>query len=919
MEYLLKASAVIAIFYVLYFLFLRNETFFKTNRFFLLSGLFLAVILPIIAIPIYVEYTPVTIEYTPVDVSGFTTEHSALPELLPAKQRDSGLALMDYILLFYLVGVAAFLVRFIIQLVSLAKIIAKHKSERNGKYIHVINDEITPPFSFFNWIVYNPKQFSPLELEQIITHEKVHVNQRHSIDILVAQLASILLWFNPFIHLYAKSLKQNLEFLADNNALTILKSKKAYQYTLLKTCATNHQLALSNNFYNSFIKKRIVMLQKSKSKKINRIKYLLVLPALGWFLMSFNTKEVFVEKENTQPVASDAISQFEIESTFTDEDFITFKDELAEKGFNFELKSLQRKQDNLVSSIYFTITKNGAEGSYRNGGGMASETVVIQYFEKKNKFVINTQSFINAQKDLGKTVQIRIDKTTTIADIEAKKKLLKDNYNIDLKFEVVEKDENDKIESYSIKLGKGKISKGITTNIDKPLVFNYYPKMNELTHYSINKNGDPTYGGTFVLESRKSYLISNNYDDKSLKYVVKRLKKNGIEITFKDVKRNENDTIIGISISAVSKNGRKLNYQQHNGTPITPIAVSYFENGKLSSTGPSTFSRESFKSANKNKKSKKKPTDKQRKTSNSKQKSPWKLAIGRQSSNIQYSKSLKNKKVTEYALNSSISYSPNEKNTKNAFSRLNDLELNNQKEFTISGVVKDINGTTLPRTNIIVKNSKKGAISDFDGKYKIKVKENDELVFSYIGFNVKVIKVQADQPILNVILNEQEVSTSEKQKKDALSKTSITTIDLYDGKKPVYLVNGTAISKEEFNEVDTEQINSVTIMKENEAQSIFGDKAKDDVIIIQKKENSEIDEDIIIIDIGENNSNIKIRDTGKNKPLIVIDGKERKRRLKNINTNDIEKINVLKDKSAIDKYGEKGKNGVIEITTKKKK
>jgi beta-lactamase regulating signal transducer with metallopeptidase domain len=142
--------------------------------------------------------------------------------------------------------------------------------------------------------------FTKKELEQIITHEKVHVDQHHSIDILLTQLTCITLWFNPFIWLYNKNLKQNLEFIADKNAQSKVTCKKSYQTTLLKTSMPSHQIVLSNHFYNSLIKKRIVMLHKSKSKKINLIKYAFIIPLLAIFLMSFNTKEVYIKKEALQ-------------------------------------------------------------------------------------------------------------------------------------------------------------------------------------------------------------------------------------------------------------------------------------------------------------------------------------------------------------------------------------------------------------------------------------------------------------------------------------------------------------------------------------------------------------------------------------------------------------------------------------------
>lgn len=430
MEYLLKASGIIALFYTIYVLCLRNVTFFKANRFFLLSGLLFALVFPLITIPIYIEYAPVDNAYTSIDVSNIFIENSIAENTAPLEHADTAYSFKDYALLFYVIGVIVFLVRFIIQLVSLASIIAKNKRVQHDKYTYVTVTKDTPPFSFFNWIVYNPNHFSTLELEQILTHEKAHANQIHSIDILIAQFVSILLWFNPFMYLYTKSLKQNLEFLADNTALHFLKSKKDYQYILLKTSAKNHQLAFGNNFYNSFIKKRIIMLQTSKSKNINFIKYLLILPVLGWFLMSFNSKTIYIEKEEASSTYNDPVLQFEIKSSFTDKDFIAFKKDLADLGFNFEIKSIERKQNNLVSAIDFVISKNNTEGRYRIARGMPIAPVVIQYFENKNKFIINTENFNSTLKELEKsqnTVQIVIDKNSSIEAIETKKKFLKDN------------------------------------------------------------------------------------------------------------------------------------------------------------------------------------------------------------------------------------------------------------------------------------------------------------------------------------------------------------------------------------------------------------------------------------------------------------------------------------------------------------
>tara|TARA_R110002050_G_scaffold92269_1_gene193120 strand:+ start:11403 stop:12734 length:1332 start_codon:yes stop_codon:yes gene_type:complete len=284
MEYLLKVSAVIAIFYMCYKLFLQRDTFFEFNRIFLLLGIITAFLLPFVVIPIYIKYTA-------IDLPNFTTD-----TFITTKNVKEPFNLINLISIIYVLGVIGFSIRLIVQLVSLSRIIINNKRERQSHFTIVTTTNNILPFSFFKWVVFNPALFNKEELKQIIAHEYIHVKQYHSIDNIVTQLTCIVLWFNPFIWIYNKDLKQNLEFIADQNAQQKSECKKSYQYTLLKTSMSTHQSALTNNFYNSLIKKRIVMLHKSKSKKINLLKYALVLPLLVQFLISCNSEETKEEQ-----------------------------------------------------------------------------------------------------------------------------------------------------------------------------------------------------------------------------------------------------------------------------------------------------------------------------------------------------------------------------------------------------------------------------------------------------------------------------------------------------------------------------------------------------------------------------------------------------------------------------------------------
>jgi bla regulator protein blaR1 len=435
MEYLLKVSAIIAIFYLSYKIFLQRETFFEQNRWFLLLGLITAFLLPFLVIPIYVEATP-------LDFSNYAFATAPTVEN-PEKPSN----ILEYLSLAYGFGVLFFSARFLFQFASLALVIIKNKSEKTGGFIYIKTDNRVSPFSFFKWIVYNPEHFTSTELDQILTHEKVHANQVHSFDILATHLSCIVLWFNPFIWLYNKDIKQNLEFIADKIAATKTDSKKSYQYTLLKTSVPSHQLALSNNFYNSLIKKRIIMLHKSKSRKINQIKYALVIPVLALFLMSFNTKEILISPTYNNPVnASNANEHIEviISKDFTDEELENLKLKLKADGYALNFKSIKRNADNKISAITIEVSSETSNANYSITGDEAIKPIKISIHDG---MVSIGSSNINKEKHMvfewkeGETLE------TTNTDSEKKVFILKPDKPVeDLETEeiIIKKGEADK-------------------------------------------------------------------------------------------------------------------------------------------------------------------------------------------------------------------------------------------------------------------------------------------------------------------------------------------------------------------------------------------------------------------------------------------------------------------------------------------
>jgi len=191
-----KSSIVITLFYFFYKAFLQSETYFKSIRFFLLFGIAISFLLPLIIVTKYIE----------TDDPYFTTLSSSHQTITTEYQNTE--QPIDYIkILFsgYVIISLILFTRFIVHLVAITLLIKKGTMHKVGNINYVEIQRNISPFSFFNTIVYNTNQFSASELEQIITHEKAHVYQKHSIDNLLSTFLTTILWFNPFAWLLKKN------------------------------------------------------------------------------------------------------------------------------------------------------------------------------------------------------------------------------------------------------------------------------------------------------------------------------------------------------------------------------------------------------------------------------------------------------------------------------------------------------------------------------------------------------------------------------------------------------------------------------------------------------------------------------------------------------------------------------------------
>jgi len=355
--YLLKVSALLLVFWVIYSLFLQKETTFVENRIFLILGILTALFLPFLKIQRTVLVTA---------GPSFPTDSIATPILLDG---GAAAASWDWTMVLawaYGIGCLIFLFRFGLQLASIKKLSKHAHVWREKDLMHVETQEKIAPFSFFKSLFYNPEQFKGTQLQAILMHEKVHARQWHSLDVVCCEIVKILLWFNPLTWWYQRTVQQNLEFLADATAVGNF-NKTSYQYLMVKQ-ATGNQIPITNSFYNSLIKKRIVMLNKNQSKQITVIKTLLVLPLLMLFLVSFSTETLYQFKEETgvSTLTAQKKVELQINKDTSDEDLLKMKNDLAKEGVDLSYTTVRNKDKEIID-ISLEVAGEGENGaSFKN-------------------------------------------------------------------------------------------------------------------------------------------------------------------------------------------------------------------------------------------------------------------------------------------------------------------------------------------------------------------------------------------------------------------------------------------------------------------------------------------------------------------------------------------------------------------------
>lgn len=389
--FLLKVNIALIVFCLGYFLLLRKLTFYTLNRIYLVLGIIFSSVYPF------------------VNLEGFMEQHSQLAPIqqavlnlkAPTQNLEAQAWYWNWALMIFWIGSAFFAMRLLVQFISLYRIYRSSTPDELLQYNVRITEADVSPFAFWQTIFINPENIETADLKSILQHEQVHVNEWHTLDILLAETSLIFYWFNPGIWFMKKAVSENIEFITDRKILENGLDSKAYQYSLLNlSLGCNASPGIVNHFNFSTLKKRIQMMNARRSSKINLSRYALLVPTMIVCLCVFSISKADIVDKGRAAYHAVFSSANDMSSTIHEINEVVIKSKKkAHKpviGLNDTTKKLRK---NLI--VHFT----DADTTKGNRTFTIKADTIIVTKPKDNKSLKKVLVF-NVSKDSSKTYTI---------------------------------------------------------------------------------------------------------------------------------------------------------------------------------------------------------------------------------------------------------------------------------------------------------------------------------------------------------------------------------------------------------------------------------------------------------------------------------------------------------------------------------
>lgn len=420
-DYLFKASLFLGVGYLFYHTLLRNETHFLLNRLFLLIMIPASFLLP--RLPLNSPFRSLTISQesmTALDTVGTRTEQTT--SVLPIIQ------------LVYWGGVLLLMLRIIFHLYHLYRLQHSHTCQAYGRMVLVKVDTPIPPFSFFNRIfMHLPQDEDPRSIDQIISHEAVHIRQLHSLDILIVELAVALQWFNPFVWFYKKALKETHEYLADREVIAQGFNAEGYRLLLFEQQFGAKLFEFASHLKQSQIKRRMFMMNRMKTAGKAPYKILLALPLIALLALLLAEPKVILAQGDTladevkaKPVATtekkaaddsaqpskeeikDTFKKFEQKEKILKEKFAAASSDEEKMKIKQALGELFKKRDYYAESVGVKIKMHKEDDT------PVTPDMLKKKLQKSSEILAKMKTMLAQEKDEAKQQELKMK----ISDME---------------------------------------------------------------------------------------------------------------------------------------------------------------------------------------------------------------------------------------------------------------------------------------------------------------------------------------------------------------------------------------------------------------------------------------------------------------------------------------------------------------------
>ena len=414
--YILKSSVCLAIFYLFYRLLLARETFHRFNRFSLLGILLLSCLLPLVEVSVKqeteVHQTMLTLEQLLMMADAVNATEAG------ARTETATVTWIQVALLVYLAGIVFFAFRNVYSLVRLLMLLKSGKKEDIGSYLPGRKERVTlivhncdiAPFSWMGYIVISRKDLEENGRE-ILIHELAHIHNRHSWDLLVADVCIFFQWFNPASWLLKQELQNIHEFEADETVIKEGVDAKQYQLLLIKKAVGTRLYSMANSFNHSKLKKRITMMLKEKSNPWARLKYLYVLPLAAIAVTAFARPEISGKMDEISAVKVNDFVQI-VGTKVPEKKVEVLKDTVkkdAPKEEAFEVSRLETVPTHSKVTITDGMKRSGMDlFSVRNAGSQPQPLILVD-----GKEITGEQMQRDINPDMIESISVLKDEAST--------------------------------------------------------------------------------------------------------------------------------------------------------------------------------------------------------------------------------------------------------------------------------------------------------------------------------------------------------------------------------------------------------------------------------------------------------------------------------------------------------------------------